>query len=317
MANKNEAKKSNVKTTKKKNTSKKENIKNKETELKKVNKKRIIAISLIFLIVIILIICIVLSITNNNKIKNATLSWYNDQNKIYNKTTIGALYQNGYINSNKTLFIKKDISCQVIEIKDDKVVITNNNDCNLNEEMEKVPTIMLDLIKTNDNSKYDPNTWTSSDIKIELSYKNNNVKQSDINRIYLTKNYQENSNDNSLIISSDSNINDIYTVNLMLNDGSVYSKDFTLMIDKTKPELTDIKVTDNDYNAYFEDKESNISEILYYVSNTEYAPTKIEQFELKENIEINNDTTYYIWASAINNAGIHADFVKLGEFSKK
>ena len=54
----------------------------------------------------------------------------------------------------------------------------------------------------------------------------------------------------------------------MLNDGSVYSKDFTLMIDKTKPELTDIKVTDNDYNAYFEDKESNISEILYYVSNT-------------------------------------------------
>ena len=285
--------------------------------LKKNKNKKIIILITIILIVLIIVISILLNINNTNKIKKSAILWYNDQNGLYNETTIGALYKNGYINSNKSLFLKQDLSCKIIKIENNKAIITNDVDCNLNDQMQKIPTLIVNLYKTSDNSKYDPNTWTSSDIEVKLSYKNNNLLEEDINRIYLTKDYSENKDDNSLIISTQSFIEDTYTINIMLNDGSIYSKDFSIKIDKTKPIYIDKEITNEDYKAYFEDNESNLDEVLYYLTDNNTPPTNIDQFNKKENISLESDKTYQVWAVATNNANLYSDFIEIGNFSLK
>ena len=289
--------------------------KKKENKKKTKTIKYMILLITIIILLIIIISAIIINKNNTNKIKDATLSWYNDQNKLYSKTTIGALYENGYLDTNKSLIFKNNIECQVINIENEKVTITKENDCKLNEEMKKVPTIYVELTNIDDNSIYDNNKWTSSDVKVNLKYKNNSVKSEDIKLIYLSVNYQQIEN-NDLIISTDSYINTTYTANLMLNDGSVYSKDFNVMIDKTVPVLIETEITNDYYDAIFEDKESTIKSILYYVSENNTPPTSIEQFKEKENINIIPNKKYHIWAIGINTANLHSEFTYIGEFTR-
>ena len=289
--------------------------KKKENKKKTKTIKYMILLITIIILLIIIISAIIINKNNTNKIKDATLSWYNDQNKLYSKTTIGALYENGYLDTNKSLIFKNNIECQVINIENEKVTITKENDCKLNEEMKKVPTIYVELTNIDDNSIYDNNKWTSSDVKVNLKYKNNSVKSEDIKLIYLSVNYQQIEN-NDLIISTDSYINTTYTANLMLNDGSVYSKDFNVMIDKTVPVLIEKEITNDYYDAIFEDKESTIKSILYYVSENNTPPTSIEQFKEKENINIIPNKKYHIWVIGINTANLQSEFTYIGEFTR-
>ena len=250
---------------------------------------------------------------NNNEIKKASLTWYNDQNKAYNQTTIGTLYKNGYINDNKTLILKKNRDCQIIEIENNQAKITNEYDCELNKKLQQVPIFEVKLTNINDNSNYEQNTWTASDIKVDLIFKDSEVTKN-IERKYIS---HDNQKMEELVIKTDEYIDDIYTINIVLKDGSTYSKDFKIMIDKTAPIFTEKKITDISYTAIFNDDQSDIKEVLYYISNTTYAPVVIEQFMKKEDIQLAKEKTYHIWAVAINGVGISSEYVYLGEFKRK
>lgn len=280
--------------------------------------KKKILIPMLIVVILIFVATIVYGVyysnKNNENILNASLEWYKDLDGLYSKTTIGTLYHYGYIKDNKTLLLKKSRDCQVIEIKDNKAIFIDEEDCKLNEELKSVPIIKINLKNVVDDTTYNPNEWTSSDVKVEIEFKNNK-KPNNISQIYLSHSLDPMNEE--LVITTDTYINDIYIINLVLEDGSVYSKEFNTKIDKTPPAFVNKEMINNDYNAIFEDNESGIRDILYYVSNTTYPPTTVEQFTPKEEIQINSDQTYHVWAIATNYANINSEITYLGEYVRK
>mgnify|MGYP005795243679 FL=1 len=280
---------------------------------KKILIPMLIVVILIFVATIVYGVCY--SNKNNEDILNASLEWYKDLDGLYSKTTIGTLYHYGYIKDNKTLLLKKNRDCQVIEIYQDKANFIEEENCNLNEELKKVPIIQIKMTNVSDNTEYRENTWTSSDVKVDVYFKNNQAPIN-ISSMYITLNSQPIITEN-LIIKADENKNDTYTINLVLEDGSIYTKNFEILIDTTAPTYINADMSNNDFDAIFEDNESGIGDILYYVSNTTYPPTTVEQFTPKEEIQINSDQTYHVWAIATNYANINSEITYLGEYVRK
>lgn len=280
--------------------------------------RRKILIPLLILILLVLIATIAYGIyynnKNNNDILNASIKWAKDLDRLYNETTIGTLYHYGYIKDNKTLLLKKNRDCQVIEIYQDKANFKEEENCNLNEELKKVPIIQIKMTNVSDNTEYRENTWTSSDVKVDVYFKNNQAPIN-ISSMYITLNSQQIITEN-LIIKADENKIDTYTINLVLEDGSIYTKNFEILIDTTAPTYINADMSNNDFDAIFEDNESGVEKILYYVSDQETPPSNLEQFLPKEQLELLTGITYNIWAVGVNQAGVYSDITYIGEYNK-
>lgn len=280
--------------------------------------RRKILIPLLILILLVLIATIAYGIyynnKNNNDILNASIKWAKDLDRLYNETTIGTLYHYGYIKDNKTLLLKKNRDCQVIEIYQDKANFKEEENCNLNEELKKVPIIQIKMTNVSDNTEYRENTWTSSDVKVDVYFKNNRAPIN-ISSMYITLNSQPIITEN-LIIKADENKIDTYTINLVLEDGSIYTKNFEILIDTTAPTYINADMSNNDFDAIFEDNESGVEKILYYVSDQETPPSNLEQFLPKEQLELLTGITYNIWAVGVNQAGVYSDITYIGEYNK-
>lgn len=280
--------------------------------------RRKILIPLLILILLVLIATIAYGIyynnKNNNDILNASIKWAKDLDRLYNETTIGTLYHYGYIKDNKTLLLKKNRDCQVIEIYQDKANFKEEENCNLNEELKKVPIIQIKMTNVSDNTEYRENTWTSSDVKVDVYFKNNQAPIN-ISSMYITLNSQPIITEN-LIIKADENKIDTYTINLVLEDGSIYTKNFEILIDTTAPTYINADMSNNDFDAIFEDNESGVEKILYYVSDQETPPSNLEQFLPKEQLELLTGITYNIWAVGVNQAGVYSDITYIGEYNK-
>ena len=229
--------------------------------------------------------------TNNSEIEKQALLWYYDHDKLFDKTSIGALYKNGYINSN-------DNECVIINFDNDMAIISNKKDCDYNNSIKDYPTIIMNLVESDTNEEYKIGTWTSSDIKVNAKIKNNVIDNKDIERIYLAKDGEEL---DDMIISSDENIDALYTLTLDLKNSNHYFRQFEIKIDKTKPYLEGV----NGKYANFQDNESGIKEVLYHYSEVDdYVPTETSEFVELDNFMLEKEKTYYIWAIGINNAGI-------------
>lgn len=280
--------------------------------------RRKILIPLLILILLVLIATIAYGIyynnKNNNDILNASIKWAKDLDRLYNETTIGTLYHYGYIKDNKTLLLKKNRDCQVIEIYQDKANFKEEENCNLNEELKKVPIIQIKMTNVSDNTEYRENTWTSSDVKVDVYFKNNQAPIN-ISSMYITLNSQQIITEN-LIIKADENKIDTYTINLVLEDGSIYTKNFEILIDTTAPTYINTDMSNNDFDAIFEDNESGVEKILYYVSDQETPPSNLEQFLPKEQLELLTGITYNIWSVGVNQAGVYSDITYIGEYNK-
>ena len=280
--------------------------------------RRKILIPLLILILLVLIATIAYGIyynnKNNNDILNASIKWAKDLDRLYNETTIGTLYHYGYIKDNKTLLLKKNRDCQVIEIYQDKANFKEEENCNLNEGLKKVPIIQIKMTNVSDNTEYRENTWTSSDVKVDVYFKNNQAPIN-ISSMYITLNSQPIITEN-LIIKADENKIDTYTINLVLEDGSIYTKNFEILIDTTAPTYINTDMSNNDFDAIFEDNESGVEKILYYVSDQETPPSNLEQFLPKEQLELLTGITYNIWAVGVNQAGVYSDITYIGEYNK-
>lgn len=280
--------------------------------------RRKILIPLLILILLVLIATIAYGIyynnKNNNDILNASIKWAKDLDQLYNETTIGTLYHYGYIKDNKTLLLKKNRDCQVIEIYQDKANFKEEENCNLNEELKKLPIIQIKMTNVSDNTEYRENTWTSSDVKVDVYFKNNQAPIN-ISSMYITLNSQPIITEN-LIIKADENKIDTYTINLVLEDGSIYTKNFEILIDTTAPTYINADMSNNDFDAIFEDNESGVEKILYYVSDQETPPSNLEQFLPKEQLELLTGITYNIWAVGVNQAGVYSDITYIGEYNK-
>ena len=170
------------------------------------------------------------------------------------------------------------------------------------------------MTNVSDNTEYRENTWTSSDVKVDVYFKNNQTPIN-ISSMYITLNSQPIITEN-LIIKADENKIDTYTINLVLEDGSIYTKNFEILIDTTAPTYINTDMSNNDFDAIFEDNESGVEKILYYVSDQETPPSNLEQFLPKEQLELLTGITYNIWAVGVNQAGVYSDITYIGEYNK-
>ena len=276
---------------------------------KKIKKNRFIIFIILGVIIVIMALLIIsrnngVLNTNNSEIEKQALLWYYDHDKLYNKTTIGALYKNGYIDSN-------DNECVIINLDNDKAKVSNKKDCDYNNSIKDYPTIIMNLVESDTNEEYKIGTWTSSDIKINAEIKNNVIDNKDIERIYLAKDGEEL---DEMIISSDDNLDALYTLTVDLNNSNHYFRQFEIKIDKTKPYLEDV----NGKYANFQDNESGIKEVLYHYSEVDdYVPTETSEFVELDNFKLEKDKTYYIWAIGINNVGISSDIAYVGEYKNE
>lgn len=282
------------------------------------NKRRIILIPILIILIILLILLIAFGISTTNKqneqIKKAALKWYYDTEMLYNKLTVGKLFENGYIDNTKTKILNKDIKCKVINIENDVVTITKENNCDLDKSIKNIPTIEVKLYAKDTNQEYVQTYWTSSDLIVKPIY-NKNFDKNEIEKTYITLDYEEVFDD--LIITTDNITENTYELNVLLKDGSLFKKEFRVMIDKTAPKYVSKNITDDNYEAIFEDEESGIQNVLYYVSENNDKPTSTDQFNIKESLEIMPNKKYYVYAIGINMAGKESEPIYIGEYTKK
>lgn len=277
-------------------------------------KKKNILLIAIIVIIIIIVIVLFLMINNNKKesnkyIEEASLLWASDHNFLYNKLTIGALYKNGYINN-----ISKYDMCNVINVSNNKVTITKELDCNYNEEISKIATVDVKLINVSNNEDVTDN-WSNDDVKIELSYKNNNIDKDKIKEIYITSNEGIIAKE-ELIIRTNSYFNKEIEINIILEDGTNIATKKLVTIDKIKPTFLSKKIESNNFEAIFDDNESGIIDILYAASTKEEAPQDINLYKNKEQLVFESQETYHIYSIAKDLAGNTSDIVYVGEYKK-
>ena len=284
-------------------------------EKNKVNKKKsknTILISVIIVTAIIILSTIIgliiiykgkAGIKNSDEIEKQALLWYYDHDELYDKVTLGALHENGYINYS-------DKECRIVNINANKgkAYISMQNDCEYNNQIKDIPTINVKLIDGNGN-EIKKGGWTSSDITVKLDY----VNQDMIEDVYISETNGKRLD--NMVIKSDKNLIKKYQMHVILNDSKSLYKEFEVSIDKTPPKLESKNIDNNYYTAVFKDEDSGISDTLYYASTQNEAPSTVAGFEKKINLENNNH--YYIWAVAINTAGLYSDIVYVGELDYK
>ena len=278
-------------------------------------KKILILILICLMVLLVLLIIFGINVTNNQneQIKSAALKWYYDTDMLYGKVTIGKLYDDGYLDTDKSKLLNRDIRCRVVLVEDDVVKVTRDDDCDYNDSLSNLPKVEIKLYKKDSDSEYIEPEWTSSDVIVKPQY-GNNFDQSLIEKVYITSNYDVIFED--ALITTNSVLEGNYEFNVLLKDGSLIKKEFRVMIDKTAPVFVSKNMTDNDFEAIFEDEDSEIQKVLYYVTNEESRPTSLIDFKTKEEIKLLYDEKYYIYAAGVNWADVSSDIVYLGEFTK-
>lgn len=277
-------------------------------------KKKLILIVLLIILLITLFTVILFGINKQKEqqkqIEEAALQWYYEQDELYGETTVELLHTNGYIKNTKNIILKNDMKCQVVKIENNKATLTKNKNCELNKNVKQVPIIMLSYIDENDKELTEKSP-SSTPIKVKVSYKNKTFDKKQIDTIYISKGEETLSIDDQIKESGK------YELRISMKDGNLYRKEFIVNIDTTVPTLITKNLTKDNFDVVYEDQDTGISRILYYISDKEVAPTSIEQFVKKEELDYALDKTYYVWSVGINNVGLNSNFDYLGSITKK
>ncbi len=274
-------------------------------------KRKNLIVILIMLIVIFVISIIGYFVLNNihySNIRKGASSWLKDHNKEYDRTTIGALYANRYISNNKSILIKKKLDCKVIKFSGDKVNITKDYDCNLNDKMKVIPTVDVSFLNSN-NFGYKSGEWIGH-YKLSLHFKNDLYNDSDISSIKFYGPY-------NIILENNVIMNDYidgdYVLEVCLKNNTCISKDILLRVDTTAPNYDSFNMDNNSFEAIYYDDESGVRDVYYYISENDVAPEDIGLFSKKEDLKFEGDKEYYLWSIAYNYAGISSDIKYLGK----
>lgn len=284
-----------------------------------VSMKKKFLIILLIILIIMLIGAIIgyfkLNNVLNDNIKNGTMEWYNDHDGEYDKTSIGALMKNGYIKSNKSLLLKKNLDCNIVNIKDNMAYITKNKDCDFDKEVKKIPTIYINFLNDNNDiiKTSSSNDWIKN-YKLSFKFKNDVYKESDIKTIKFYGNEDVLLENN--VIKNDF-LDDKYIMELCMNDGECFEKNMYLRVDNTAPVYQRFEVSDNSFEGIYTDEESGVRDVYYYISEKDETPTNLTLFLTQEQLIFDKDVTYYIWAIAYNNAGVRSDISYLGTYKKE
>lgn len=278
-------------------------------------KKRNLVIILIVLIIIFIVSIVGYFVLNNihySNIKKGASSWYKDHNGEYDKTTIGALYENGYINNNKSLIVKKNLNCRVINFNNEKVSISKEYDCNLNDKMKVIPTMNVKFLNDN-NFSFDSGDWIGN-YRVSLNFKNDLYNDDDISSIKFYGPYD-------IILENNVIMNDYidgdYVIEVCFKNNTCTHKDVVLRVDTTAPIYNSSNVNDNYFEALYSDEESGVRDVYYYISESDTPPEDISLFSKKEYLKFEKDKEYNVFSIAYNYAGINSDISYIGKVKKE
>lgn len=274
-------------------------------------KKKNLIVILIMLIVIFVVSIIGYFILNGiyySDIRKGASSWQKDHKGDFDKTTIGALYANGYISNNRSIILKKKLDCRVIGFTGNKVNISRDYDCNLNDKMRVIPTVDVSFLNS-DNFAYKSGEWIGH-YKISLKFKYDLYNEGDISSIKFYGPYDI-VLDNGVIMND--YIDGDYVIEVCLKNNTCISKDILLRIDTSAPYFDSFNRDNDSFEAIFMDDESGVRDVYYYISESDVAPVDISLFSKREYLKFEGDKEYYIWAISYNYAGMNSDIVYLGK----
>lgn len=265
------------------------------------NKTKII-ITFVILIIVLVVVFLFLNKKSSSdvKVQENTLKYvkkYMDDTG-RDEVSVKALLENGYMENTD------EDECNIYN-KEDITIKKLKNDCDMALELAKMPVIEVE----------GQNVWHNTEQVFTVKLKNGGNKyyqEKDIKNVTWYS-FDDDLNMESRTLSVGNDARNVPVTVLISFGDAEFEHTFNVLIDKEAPVLVN-KILDDAIVAEYDDA-AGVSNIYYYASTDEVAPSKNMMIE-NINDELTCDKEYNVWAYAKDYAGNESDISYLGKYIK-